>query len=249
MRFFAILLTSLLFMTTTLAKPVEWQSLAKGIDYAVISYLQPYSSSKLHALRIDPSLYGLNLMTAQAIQRTAGFAATYAKTSKALIAINGGFFNPDYIPLGLRINEGKILFPVKPISWWGIFTLKNKKPNIITNDEYKADSQIDFAIQAGPRLLIEGKVPQLRETARTRSALCIDHADQIIMVVTEHLPLTPSALAHILRATEIEGGLNCKNALNLDGGHSSQLYAKIAEKTISVPNLSPVADAIIVKPL
>ena len=248
MRFLAILLTSLLLITTTLAKPIEWQTLAKGIDYTVINYRQPYLTSRLHALRINPTLYRLNVITAQDIQRKAGFASTYAKASKAWIAINGGFFNLDYEPLGLRINEGKILTPVKLISWWGIFTVQNKKPNIMAVNEYKADNQIDFAIQAGPRLLIDGKVPKLKDTANTRSALCINHTDQIIMVVTEHLPLTTTALANILRTTETEGGLNCENALNLDGGHSSQIYAKIAEKIISVPNLSPVADAIVVKP-
>jgi len=236
-------------MVAISAQSTQWQNLAKGIDYAVIAYNQPYITSKIHALKINPSLYSLGIASASQLERRAAHVTTYAKWSNSLIAINGGFFSPDYEPLGLRISSGKLLNPMRQISWWGIFTLKNNQPAIVSNDQYQADNSPEFAIQSGPRLLQKGQVvSNIKELADTRSALCINKTGQIVIIVTEHLPLTPTVLANRIRRTESQGGLSCQDAINLDGGHSSQLYAKIGETIINIPNLSPVADAIIVRP-
>lgn len=240
----AVCLTS----TVAIAKSTQWQNLAKGVDYTVINYEQPYVTSKIHALRIDPKLYTFHIINASHIERKAGLAATFAKISNSLITINGGFFNPDYEPLGLRISGGRVLTPFKSISWWGIFTIKDKQPAIITPSQFEPAKQYEFAIQAGPRLLTDGKIiPKLKDIADSRSALCITYNQQVIIVVTEHLPLTTTALASKIRLPESQGGLACKDALNLDGGHSSQLYANIGDKVINVPNLSPIADVIAVR--
>jgi exopolysaccharide biosynthesis protein len=46
----------------------------------------------------------------------------------------------------------------------------------------------------------------------------------------------------------IEGGLGCMNALNLDGGSSTQLYAKTQDFSLSIPSFSAVTDAVVVVP-
>lgn len=246
MRFFYSLL-GCIFILSSYAKTLEWQTLAPGIDYTAIHFPELYVTSKLHALRIDPKRYQLNLLTAQDIARKAGLVTKFAQTKNALIVVNGGFFNSDYQSLGLRINRGHIVNPIKSISWWDIFVIEDDQPKIISTANYQQSDKVTFAIQAGPRLLIDGKIPKLKDKADLRSALCITPTNQIIIAVTEHLPLTTTQLANILRKSETKNGLNCKDALNLDGGHSSQLYVNVGTKKINVPNLSPVADVIIIK--
>jgi uncharacterized protein YigE (DUF2233 family) len=228
------------------AKAIVWQSLAPGLEYTTINFNQPYPTSKLHALRIDPSLYQFNSVLAKDIQRKAGLVSSFAEANNVLLAVNGGFFDPDYHSLGLRISQGQTLNPIKPISWWGIFLIRDHQPAIIAPDAYSANDRYDFAIQAGPRLLIKGVASKLVDKATSRSAVCITQHHKVVIMVTEHLSLTISQLAQILRKPTEKGGFNCTDALNLDGGHSSQLYGKIAEQIIRVPNLSPVADVVTV---
>ena len=90
---------------------------------------------------------------------------------------------------------------------------------------------------------MNGQVPTLRPGLANRSALGIDKHGKVIVVVTENLPISTSDLAHILAAPP----LNCVDALNLDGGSSSQLYAKIDRFKLDVPGFSQVSDAIVVK--
>ena len=68
---------------------------------------------------------------------------------------------------------------------------------------------------------------------------------RVIILVTENAPMTTTALAELFRSPP----LNCKEALNLDGGSSSQLYADIGSLQLNVHGFSNVSDAIVVKPL
>jgi hypothetical protein len=51
-----------------------------------------------------------------------------------------------------------------------------------------------------------------------------------------------------MRKPEIEGGLECTDALNLDGGSSTQLYANVRLFKINVPGINAITDAILVVP-
>ncbi|WP_304985700.1 phosphodiester glycosidase family protein [Coxiella-like endosymbiont] len=52
----------------------------------------------------------------------------------------------------------------------------------------------------------------------------------IIAITNLNLLLTPTQLAHLVKK------LNCYNALNLDGGTSSQLFARINNFSLNVPS-------------
>ena len=153
-----------------------------------------------------------------------------AHFSKALVTINGGFFDHNHHPLGLRIGSQQQYNPLKRISWWGVFYIKDKKPYLSGLNNYKSNEHIDFAVQSGPRLLIHGRIPSLKPGRAERSALGISPDGRVIILVTENAPMTTTAL-------------------NLDGGSSSQLYADIGSLQLNVHGFSNVSDAIVVKPL
>ncbi|KTD50081.1 hypothetical protein Lqui_1406 [Legionella quinlivanii] len=221
----------------------NWHKLTSGVEYQELkeSYLTPWAH--VYAFKINLKYNQLSLVFAKDMAVKYASADEYAQHSNALITINGGFFDQDFKPLGLRIKNRQLKSPLKQISWWGIFYIRNDKPYITNVRQFKRDSQIEFAVQSGPRLLINGQIPPLKPGRAERSALGITRDGEVIILVTDNAALSTIELAQIMRAPP----LNCLNALNLDGGSSSQLHAQIDAFRLNVHGFSNVSDAVIVK--
>jgi uncharacterized protein YigE (DUF2233 family) len=238
---------SALVCTSNAFAATQWQNLATGIDYTNI----PVNSTggKIHAFKIDLKQYRLSLARATDNGSKSANVAALAMQSGGVIAINGGFFDPFHTPLGLRIEKGQLLNPIRPISWWGVFyTLNNNRAYMTSMKNFTLNPSIDFAIQSGPRLIVEGTIPPLKDSYASRSALCINHQGKVIISITENVAVTPEVFASLLKKSTNQGGLGCYNALNLDGGSSSQLYAAIGSFHLMIPSFSNVADAVVVVP-
>lgn len=243
----------LLFISLVLNEPVfasqitVWKPLAKGLEYTVITPMSRQPQHRIHAFRIDLKYYQLELEMAHIYQDRALFADNIHTEKKAVLAINGGFFSKKLAPLGLRINHGEALSPIKRTRWWAILMIKNHHANIFSRSAYRYSKNIDFAIQSGPRLIINGHIPQLRPGKDQRSAIGITKDGFVILAITDDLLLTTTQMAHFLQAPLSQGGLACYNALNLDGGNSSQFFAKIGNFSLYVRSFRPVSDLIVVK--
>lgn len=225
------------------AKDDAWKNIAPGIDYYdnQLSYLTPWSH--LHSFKLDLHRYKLSLATAKEFGKQYASVDYLAQQSKALVAINGGFFAENYLPLGLRIHNSKQSSPIKPISWWGVFYTKGTRAEVSSMYGFRRVGGIDFAVQSGPRLLVNGRIPPLRAGRAERSALCISKRGEVIVLVTEHSPLSTTELAQVIR----KAPYHCLNALNLDGGSSSQLFAALPDFQLHVHGFASVSDAVIVK--
>src|SRR3990167_2731580 len=223
----------------------RWISLTKGIDYATISPNPAFPLQKIHAFRIDLLKYRLSLIVAKNYHQPSFFVTQAGSLINALIAINGGFFSPDFQSLGLRVNKGDILSTTKNTNWWGIFVIKKNRATIVSKSNFHYSKEIQLAVQAGPRLVINGRIPPLRGNLAERSALGITKEGKVIITVTQNIALGITQLANIMSASEKNGGLGCYNVLNLDGGSSSQLYAHIGNFTLQIPSIRPVADMIV----
>lgn len=245
-KFSLLLIFFISFFANALAT-TQWSSLQPGLQYAIITN-KANPTGQVRAFRIDPHYYTLQLAVAHQMQQTSLFADQMTEEKNVLIAINGGFFSPEMQSLGLRISHSQVLSTVKNISWWGIFLLNNNKPSIIPANAYQFSPQISFAIQAGPRLVVDGHITKVRGGKDARSALGITANGKIIIVVTDNLLLSMQELALLMSQSEKDGGLGCYQALNLDGGSSSQLYAHIKDFSLHVRSLRPVADLVLVVP-
>ena len=232
-------------LLTTVAHAHQWRVLAKGIAYRDlgISLLSPWSH--IHVFRIDLKDNQLDLVTARDLSKTLASVDEFGYFSHALLSINGGFFDQNAHPLGLRIGHHKQHSPLKPISWWGIFYIKHQKAYLSSHAHFTPDNHVNFAVQSGPRLLVDGKkIPALKEGFAERSALGITQDGHVIILVTQNSPMTTTMLARLMQSN----ALKCIDALNLDGGGSSQLYAQMDAFKMNVYGFSNVSDAIIVKP-
>jgi len=219
-----------------------WQKLNPGIEYQDLAggILDPWSH--IHVFRISLTDNRLALVTAKTLDLKNASADQFAEHSKALLSINGGFFDRQFKPLGLRINNKRLENPLKRISWWGIFYIKNNKPYIANIRHFNPDNDIDFAIQSGPRLIIKKKIPSLKPGYADRSALGITADGKVIILVSTNAAMTTKELAYRLKSPP----LSCTDAINLDGGSSSQIYAHINSFLLNVHGFSNVSDGIIV---
>lgn len=237
----------LFFLLIALSIPAHsatgWQMLAPGIEYRDLQggLLTPWSH--IHVFRVDLTKNQLELVTAKTLAMKNASADQFAEQTKALLSINGGFFDREFRPLGLRINNKKLENPLKRISWWGIFYIKNKQAHITNVTHFHQDENIEFAVQSGPRLIIKGKIPSLKKGIADRSALGITPQGKVILLVSTNAAMTTNDLAHLMKSSP----LGCTDAINLDGGSSSQLYAHINSFLLNVHGFSNVSDAIIVK--
>lgn len=205
----------------------SWHRLAAGLSYKNVdcSNHSPSANKSIHIFKINLQKNTLNI----AFAKKNGFlpASTVqwlAEEHHALLAVNGGFFTPFWTLLGLRIQNGKIRNPLKKITWWPIFYLENNRPFIVSEKEYHPNSAITLAVQSGPRLINHGKIPSLKPGTDERTAIGITREGEIILLATEHYPLKTTDLAHFLK-----DHLDCLDAMNLDGGSSTQLYANIPQ--------------------
>lgn len=225
--------------------PTRWQALRPGLSYTTVYQTPAFPFGAIHAFKINLKKFKLKLALTHNDKNSFTSVRNLVEINQAILGINGGFFSPNLKPLGLRIFNGKKVSPLKHTSWWGVFYLKNNTPRIVSERQFKNSYNITFAIQSGPRLIINGRIPSLKPGWSFRSALGITRSGDLIIAITDQLPITTKKLAKILLAPEKRGGLNCYNALNLDGGSSSQLYADISGFNLNIPSLAPVSDAIL----
>lgn len=222
----------------------SWKTIAPGIEYLDLNRDALPQWSHIHAFRLDMHYQQLGIVLAKDTPSHDGSAPTLKRYTHSLIAINGGFFTPKRDPIGLRISNHQVLNPLKSISWWGVFSTQNQIASITSPYHFHHQNDIDFAIQAGPRLLVDKKIPPLKPGFANRTALGITTSGKVILLVTENLPTTTTELAKIMRKQP----LDCVDALNLDGGGSTQLYAHMKNFHLEVPGFAQVSDAVVVKP-
>ena len=228
------------------ATALSWKQVSPGLEYTVIFPFPNDINKKIHAFRIDLNHYKFSLLLAKNQHQKAIFVTQAAMNADILIALNGGFFTPNFEPLGLRISAGKVFSPLKNINWWGIFIVEGKVAEILSRQSFRYSPRMDVALQAGPRLIINGTIPKLKDGLAQRSAVGITQNGKVILVVTQNLSLSTVTLATMMKNPETQGGLACYNALNLDGGSSSQLYAHIGSFHLDIPSIRPVAELLVV---
>ncbi|OGP10237.1 MAG: hypothetical protein A2048_01780 [Deltaproteobacteria bacterium GWA2_45_12] len=228
----------LLFLILSLSQTASahhWQNVDKGLGYTVI---QPASNDEgklsLHAFKIDLKYFDLKPLFSSSLSTRLPIKQMVLQT-RAKVGANANFFDGTNQPLGLIIDNRKIVNPFKKISWWGIFLIENKIPAIVHAHAFRQNPAITTAIQAGPRLVINGAIPRLKPDLSRHTAFGIQKNNHVILVVSQE-PIEITELARIMAKPEKEGGLGCVNALNLDGGSSSQIYSKIGSFELDIPS-------------
>lgn len=236
----------LFFSSSAAAKDsLSWKQLLPGLQQTSYSSKDAQGNSfTLELYKIDPKQFRLQVVQAKDLGLEKVSAKEIVSKTGGLLAVNAGFFDPVYKPLGLIVKDGNVLNPVRPVSWWGVFSFdKASGPQVSRAEDFQAKPSVEMAIQAGPRLVDEGRTFPLKKNDSQKTFIGITPENEIILGVTDSSAVDAPDLANILLKD-----LQLKEALNLDGGSSTQLYAKVGSFEKEIPGVTAVANGIVVLP-
>lgn len=168
--------------------------------------------------------------------------ATLPKNQALNFAMNAGMYNENYAPIGytviegeekraLNLKEGGGNFHLLPngVMWWDkLGNVHITESNAFDDKLKSSEAQPWYATQSGPMLVINNKIhPQFDPDStslkiRNGAGVCDDGH---IKFVNSDEPVTFYQFASLFK-----DDLNCPNALFLDGGIASALYAPSIDK-------------------
>ena len=146
-------------------------------------------------------------------------------------AMNGGMYMEDRRPLGLFIQEGKMLAPLNTresaegnfyLQPNGVFYIRNdKQAFVVPTGEFKDDDEIKYATQSGPMLVLDGEINHAFKSDSTnlniRNGVCVTADERVIFAISRRE-------VNFYDFAEYFKNLGCRNALFLDG-FVSRMYA------------------------
>jgi uncharacterized protein YigE (DUF2233 family) len=172
--------------------------------------------------------------------------ALKAQGRQLRFAMNGGMYETDLSPVGLLIEDGKQThkadlregasnFHLRPN---GVFYVGPGSAGVVETTRFlAAPPPARYATQSGPMLVIDGRIhPKILPTGtslKVRNGVGVREGAMAIFAISEE-PVTFHAFARLFR-----DGLNCPNALFLDGSVSS-LYAPNLQRADGLSILGPI---------
>jgi uncharacterized protein YigE (DUF2233 family) len=166
-----------------------------------------------------------------------------------IAGINGGYFHPDYRPLGLAVSGGKEIHgfeKAKLLS--GVLAVRGSRIELVRSGAFKPGKDVQEALQAGPWLLEHGKaIPGLNaERKARRSVVATDGKGNWAILATG--PLTLAETSEVLAMAGLPGGWTARDALNLDGGSSTALWAATQPKVFEIFSFGTVRNYLAIVP-
>lgn len=221
-----------------------WNDVAPGMEVREWRIQFPQNESeRMTVVRLAAGKFHIRLRwQPRKVFKNEDAAPEVARRMGAVVVVNAGYFGTDGRPLGFFKSGGKVfnrrvLYRGRrtALHFGAVFHVKKggARAGIAARDVFRP-SRSDEAFQAGPHLVHKGlPVPGLdsyREFHRPdrRSLLAIDARGRLLVLVS-HLGgsgISWCEIQALLSRPEAEGGLGVKEAMNLDGGSSSQLYIR-----------------------
>jgi uncharacterized protein YigE (DUF2233 family) len=193
-----------------------------GTSYVVCSFDARRDDIRLFWKGSDNQVYG-------GFSRLASALAARGRSLR--FAMNAGMFENDLSPVGLYVEDGRQIhhadlregssnFHLRPN---GVFYVGDGAAGVVETSRFLAlGPKAQFATQSGPMMVIDGRIhPKILPTGaseKIRNGVGVRDGALVYFALSEE-PVTFHAFARLFR-----DGLNCPNALFLDGSVSS-VYA------------------------
>ena len=170
--------------------------------------------------------------------------AAVMKGEKYACGVNGGYFDSDFKPIGLRVADGATFSPLRRASLiTGILLQSDRDIDVVRVSEFSRTKKIIAAIQAGP-FLVEGskRLRGLNDSQLARRTFAgIATNDRAFLGFCSGVSL--GQLADILATAPIISDSKIRRAMNLDGGSSSAFwFAREDGSVFSIAGRKPVRD-------
>jgi len=165
----------------------------------------------------------------------------------ALAVVNGGFFTPEYLALGLTISAGQAEGSSREFG--GMFAVDAASIASIRDlgqQPYDGGEALTEGLQSFPLLIRPGgEVAQIEENGERarRSAVAVDSAGRVLLIVAPTNDWTLQDLADALAASDLQ----IESALNLDGGSSTGMLLRSGPLEEQVLPFTPLPQVLIVQ--
>ena len=199
---------------------------------------------------VDLAIFAAKSCTLRVIQNRDGAnnLAEAMTREKCLAGVNGGYFDADFAPIGLRIVDGQMIAPLRrarPIT--GALTASARGVQIVRAREFSQQQKANAALQCGPFLVDLGKhVRGLDDSHLARRTFAATGTnDRALLGVCSEISL--AELANILATTPLAEDFKIQRALNLDGGSSTAFwFRRESGGAFSIPEQKPLRDFVAV---
>ena len=176
--------------------------------------------------------------------------AELMKREKYACGVNGGYFDTDFKPIGLRVADGTTFSPLRRARLiTGILLQSQRGIDVVRAGEFSHARNIVAAVQSGPFLVEANKrisgLNGSQAARRTFAAIAV--SNRAFVGVCSEVSL--AELANILATTPIAADSKTRRAMNLDGGSSSAFwFVREDGSAFSISGLKPVRDFVAVVP-
>jgi exopolysaccharide biosynthesis protein len=197
-------------------------------------------------ITVDLAIFSTKSCTLRILQNEGGAdgLGEMMRHEKCLAGVNGGYFDENFAPLGLRIVNGQMLAPLRRARLiTGVLAASLRGVQIVRSREFSGRAGVTAAIQCGPFLVDRGQpISGLNNSHLARRTFAATTSSSRALVgVCSGVSL--AELAKILASTSLAEDLKIERALNLDGGSSSAFwFARENGSAFSISEQKPVRD-------
>ncbi len=228
-------------------KVLVFKDVAAGIAYSALD-VEGDDAFTGHAFTIDLTKTEVHVVQAGPAHRPVDVIAAQ-HGPQPHVATNASFFDQEAKTMGRVVDAGQILVSERRAQW-GALVIDKGQARVVKGETLPSDTSApggaggDLVVQGIPRLVVAGEVPKLKPASAERTAVCADGSRLTLVIATK--PVDTTAFARFLAKPRDKGGLGCKDALNLDGGPSTQLHSTLTGLALDVKGGWGVPNALVV---
>ena len=200
---------------------------------------------------VDLAIFSARSCTLRVIDNPTGETLSVTMPrEKCAAGVNGGYFSPEFAPIGLLISGGRMIAPLQRARLiTGVLSASARGVQILRVREFSRREKITAAVQCGPFLVDHYELVRGLDdsTAARRTFAATVTNDRALLGICSEISL--AELAAILATTRLADDLKIQRALNLDGGSSSAFwFARANGSAFSIREQKPVRDFVGVVP-
>jgi uncharacterized protein YigE (DUF2233 family) len=151
--------------------------------------------------------------------------ATVMARDNCVAGVNGGYFDPEYLPVGLLVVDSQTIAPLRKAKLLtGVLTVSGANIQLLRASEVSSRRKCSAALQCGPFLVDRAQpIAGLNDTrAARRTFVAVGAQDRAAIGYCSSVTL--AGLANILSSSGIAPEMKVTRAMNLDGGSSSAFW-------------------------
>jgi exopolysaccharide biosynthesis protein len=212
-----------------------------GIEHRRIVFEEKSSGDEA---TIEFAAFSTKSVSVRVIDNPAGDElATIMRRTRGSAGVNAGYFDPENVPVGLLISDGKLIAPLRKARLLsGVLVVTKARVEILRAGEYSSRKNVIAAVQCGPFLVDGGRpVAGLNDTKPARRTFVFTTgSDRAAIGFCSSVTL--AQLGDILATPE----LKVQRALNFDGGSSSAFWFSGEDGVTSIAEQKTVRDFVVI---